>query len=66
MGIMIEGSAHSPTGRDQDGAAATRSTAPPLPPNGAAAGVSLADRTGLTRLNVALLAFGFAPLLLWN
>jgi len=64
MGIMIEGSAHSPTGRDQDGAAATRSTAPPLPPNGAAAGVSLADRTGLTRLNVALLAFGFAPLLL--
>ena len=61
--IATDGPTRSPTGTGEAGAAETPAR-PPLPQaGGAPRKPSIAERTGLTRRNAALLAFGFAPLL---
>ena len=53
----------SPTGTGETGVADTLARSPLAQAGGAPLKSSMAERTGLTRLNVALLAFGFGPLL---
>jgi len=64
MDATIEGPALNPMRSGDDQGTVNRSSPLPPPAEAGPNQLSLAERTGLTRLNVVLLAIGFAPLLL--